>query len=162
MLLFNRKSFITGLILIAALLGQMLNAMPAQAAQLEGPDIDKSGRLLHKSATNISSEESDHSGVSQIQATIPTVVTTSPQHGDVLLNNPSTISVQFSNDMLANRTAFAVNKPANYLLVEDGADENGDYSFSVPYNWIGTVIPTKADYRFMPGNIDYFGVQADR
>jgi len=53
---------------------------------------------------------------------VPTVATSVPQAGDLLPIGISTISVQFSTDMLADGTAFAVNKASNYLLVEAGTD----------------------------------------
>lgn len=35
------------------------------------------------------------------------------------------------------------------------ADINGDYSFTVSYNWPGTVTPSLAGYTFTPASIDY-------
>ncbi|HLO30651.1 MAG TPA: choice-of-anchor Q domain-containing protein [Anaerolineales bacterium] len=122
-MLFNeRKFFITSLVLILVLLGQALGVTPVQAGMPGSTHTDKNTSLFPENTTNGVGRESVSVGVPQNQIIFPTVVTTSPQHGDVLLNNPSTISVQFSANMLANGTAFAVNKPANYLLVEDGAD----------------------------------------
>jgi predicted outer membrane repeat protein len=42
------------------------------------------------------------------------------------------------------------------------ADENGDYVITVPYNWSGTVTPTKPDHRFMPKSRGYFLIQEDQ
>jgi len=77
-----------------------------------GPVVHASALFVNRSSTS----------ALQINISIPTVVTTSPQQGDVLTSGVSTISVQFSTGMLADGTAFAVNKISNYLLVKDGAD----------------------------------------
>ncbi|MEO7839819.1 MAG: VCBS repeat-containing protein, partial [Anaerolineales bacterium] len=87
-----------------ALLGGLFGFRSAQASAASFPLIN----------TNSSSPQSNLS--------FPTVVTTSPQHGDVLSAGVSAVSVQFSTTMLADSTAFAVNKTSNYLLVEDGVD----------------------------------------
>jgi hypothetical protein len=41
-------------------------------------------------------------------------------------------------------------------------DSNGDYSITVPYNWTGTVTPSKAGYTFTPAYRNYEGVLADQ
>ncbi|HLF75115.1 MAG TPA: hypothetical protein VI524_12255 [Anaerolineales bacterium] len=101
MLFNNRRFLITRFALILAFLGGMFVG-PVHAATRSITDI--------------------YDGVSQSDVTFPTVVTTSPKHGDVLMNSLSSLSVQFSAAMLADGTAFAVNKTTNYLLVEDGID----------------------------------------
>ena len=42
------------------------------------------------------------------------------------------------------------------------ADENGEYSFKVPYNWSGKVTPRKAGYLFTPSSISYNNVLTDQ
>ncbi len=42
------------------------------------------------------------------------------------------------------------------------ADEAGEYSFKVPYNWSGTVTPRKPGYVFAPANTTYTEVLADQ
>ncbi|MGB8980631.1 MAG: choice-of-anchor Q domain-containing protein, partial [Anaerolineales bacterium] len=42
------------------------------------------------------------------------------------------------------------------------ADANGDYSFTVPENWSGTLTPSKAGYRFTPVNRSFDPVQMDQ
>jgi hypothetical protein len=39
------------------------------------------------------------------------------------------------------------------------SDSNGNYSISVPDNWIGTVAVTKAGYAFVPASKNYTGIQ---
>jgi uncharacterized repeat protein (TIGR02543 family) len=41
------------------------------------------------------------------------------------------------------------------------ADGSGNYSITVPYNWIGTVTPSKTGYNFTPDHRDYSNVLAD-
>jgi uncharacterized repeat protein (TIGR02543 family) len=41
------------------------------------------------------------------------------------------------------------------------ADGSGDYSFSVSYNWTGTVTPSLTGYTFSPDHIDYANVLTD-
>ena len=100
----NHKSYVLNFALILALLAGMFVVTPVQPVRAS---------VSTQVQSDISTAQSD---------LFPTVVTTSPNHGDVLLNNPSSLSVQFSTNMLANGTAFAVNKTTNYLLVEDGLD----------------------------------------
>ena len=42
------------------------------------------------------------------------------------------------------------------------SDINGSYSFTVPYNWSGTVTPSKAGYIFTPPSVSYTNVTADQ
>jgi subtilisin family serine protease len=42
------------------------------------------------------------------------------------------------------------------------ADTNGDYSFSVPYNWTGTVTPSKTGYTFTPSHKGYASILANQ
>lgn len=42
------------------------------------------------------------------------------------------------------------------------SNAGGDYSFSVPYNWSGTVTPSKAGYIFTPGARTYTNVLANQ
>jgi hypothetical protein len=42
------------------------------------------------------------------------------------------------------------------------SDVNGDYSFTVTYNWSGTVTPSRPDYVFEPVSLDYTDVQTDQ
>ena len=42
------------------------------------------------------------------------------------------------------------------------ADEGGDYSFSVPYGWSGTVTLSAPGYHFTPPSMTYDGVTADQ
>jgi predicted outer membrane repeat protein len=42
------------------------------------------------------------------------------------------------------------------------SDENGKYSFTVPYQWSGTVTPSKAGYRFTPESRTYTNVQSNQ
>jgi hypothetical protein len=42
------------------------------------------------------------------------------------------------------------------------ANTNGDYSFSVSYNWTGTVTPSKTGYTFTPASKPYTNVLADQ
>jgi CSLREA domain-containing protein len=42
------------------------------------------------------------------------------------------------------------------------SNSNGDYSFTVPYDWSGTVIPTLAGYQFTPANLVYSHVVSDQ
>lgn len=42
------------------------------------------------------------------------------------------------------------------------ADGAGDYSFSVPYNWSGTVTPSLEGYSFSPASKEYTNVQVDQ
>jgi hypothetical protein len=44
----------------------------------------------------------------------------------------------------------------------DTTDPNGDYSLTVPYDWSGTVTPTKTDYTFAPTERVYSNVTADQ
>jgi PKD repeat protein len=41
-------------------------------------------------------------------------------------------------------------------------DGSGDYSFTVSYNWSGTVAPSKAGFTFSPGNRSYTSVLSDK
>lgn len=41
------------------------------------------------------------------------------------------------------------------------ADESGNYSFTVSYNWTGTVTPSMLGYTFTPDHRDYSNVQTD-
>lgn len=41
------------------------------------------------------------------------------------------------------------------------ADANGDYSFTVPYNWSGTVTPDKDGYLFVPDHLSYNDLTSD-
>ena len=43
----------------------------------------------------------------------------------------------------------------------DTANASGNYSFSVSYNWTGTVIPTKTGFTFSPTNKSYTNLTAD-
>ena len=93
MLFKNRKSDILNLALILVLLGGIFGAQrvePVDAASLDEINMLRS--------------------VSQTNSAFPTVVTTTPQQGDVLLSGLSSISVQFSANMLADGTTFAVNR----------------------------------------------------
>ena len=47
---------------------------------------------------------------------------TLPANGSVLLTGPTQISVEFNEDVLDDGSAGAVNNPANYLLLEAGAN----------------------------------------
>jgi hypothetical protein len=42
------------------------------------------------------------------------------------------------------------------------ADGNGNYSFTVPYNWTGTVTPSKTGYTFSPSSKNYTRVTFDQ
>ena len=42
------------------------------------------------------------------------------------------------------------------------ADITGAYSFPVPYNWSGTVTPSKAGYQFSPVSRSYTNVLTDQ
>jgi len=42
------------------------------------------------------------------------------------------------------------------------ADGSGNYSFTVPYNWSGTVTPSKTGYAFTPVNMTYTNVSANQ
>ena len=42
------------------------------------------------------------------------------------------------------------------------ADGSGNYSFTVPYGWSGTVTPAKTGYTFTPANKTYTNVQANQ
>ena len=42
------------------------------------------------------------------------------------------------------------------------ADGSGNYSFTVPYNWCGTVTPSKTGYTFTPVNRTYTNVQTNQ
>ncbi len=119
---FKGRMFLFGrIILILALLRGTLGTAPVEAASF----VQSSGnntKLLAQQRASASTGVSNIVHILQNSSSFPTVIATSPQQGDVLLNNPSTLSVQFSTNMLADGTAFAVNRPTNYLLVEDGAD----------------------------------------
>ena len=39
---------------------------------------------------------------------------------------------------------------------------NGNYSFTVPYNWSGTVTPSKVGFTYIPANINYTNVIVDQ
>jgi type II secretory pathway component GspD/PulD (secretin) len=41
-------------------------------------------------------------------------------------------------------------------------DANGSYAAKVPYNWSGTITPTKEGYKFTPANIPYASVTVNR
>lgn len=59
---------------------------------------------------------------------------------------------------LARATLFysdGVNKIAT-------ADASGNYTFTVPYNWSGTVRPAAAGYAFTPASLSYSGVLMDQ
>lgn len=42
------------------------------------------------------------------------------------------------------------------------ADENGRYTFTVPYNWSGLVVPTLTGYSFNPENKEFTPIQSDQ
>ncbi|MFT3892414.1 MAG: hypothetical protein QM730_12330 [Anaerolineales bacterium] len=42
------------------------------------------------------------------------------------------------------------------------SDSNGNYSFFVPYNWSGTVTPSKTGFTFSPSSRSYSAMQADK
>ena len=122
MFFINRRFLIARFVLIIVLLAGLFGAVPAQAASTA---TDQNGHglvSLQQRAIKPLDRENKAFRDSQLASIFPTVTATSPGHGDVLLNNPASISVQFSTNMLADGTAFAVNKATNYLLVEDGAD----------------------------------------
>ena len=127
MLFNNRRFLITRFALILAFLGGMFVG-PVHAAT--------------RSITEI------YDGVSQSDVTFPTVVTTSPKHGDVLMNSLSSLSVQFSAAMLADGTAFAVNKTTNYTA-------NGHKSrfFTLPKPQFVTVFSISSGGRWHRWNI---------
>jgi hypothetical protein len=117
-MLFNvRTSWIIRLVLILILLVEMLAVVPVQAASLEPNQTKEQTETIQQQV-----EEPYFLHASENDNVFPTVVTSIPQHGDVLSSGPSSVTTQFSADMLADGTAFAVNRTANYLLVEDGAD----------------------------------------
>src|SRR5215207_6347249 len=120
MALKRQTSSMAGFVVILALLGAMIGPVQVQAAAQEGANPGKRSALDKKTVENFTVGAA--SDVSQLENNFPTVVATSPQHGDVIINNPEILSVQFSTNMLANGSALAVNKTTNYLLVEDGAD----------------------------------------
>ena len=42
------------------------------------------------------------------------------------------------------------------------ANSNGDYSFTVPYDWTGSVTPSKTGYTFLPDHRDFTNVTVDQ
>src|SRR5215204_21813 len=112
----RQTSSIAGFVVILALLGVMIGPVDVQAAAQRGENTGSRGAFDQKTVENFAVGAAPD--VSQIENNYPTVVATSPQHGDVIINNPETLSVQFSTNMLANGSPFAVNKTTNYLLVE--------------------------------------------
>jgi hypothetical protein len=50
----------------------------------------------------------------------------------------------------------------NYTGGTTTADIHGNYSFTVSYNWSGTVTPSKTGYAFIPANRPYTNVLADK
>jgi hypothetical protein len=57
--------------------------------------------------------------------------------------------------------AGAVMKYLDGVAKSVTADATGNYSISVPYNWSGTITPTKAGAYFTPVNMVYTGVKAN-
>lgn len=80
-------------------------------------------------------------------------------------SNVQTIYIDISPARTISGNAGAAGAVMNY---NDGrpkiftADEAGEYSFKVPYNWSGTVTPRKQGYVFTPANKSYTGVLADQ
>jgi hypothetical protein len=54
------------------------------------------------------------------------------------------------------------NATVNYTGGSTTADSSGDYSFTVPYYYSGTVTPSKVGYAFVPANRDYLTVDANQ
>jgi len=55
-----------------------------------------------------------------------------------------------------------VSVDANNVGGSDTTDSNGFYELSVPFDWSGTVTPTKAGYTFEPNNRSYANVTEDQ
>ncbi len=72
-------------------------------------------------------------------------------------------------DFTATLITYAISGNAgtgNTILTYDGgsatADGSGNYTFTVPYDWSGTVIPSKGGYFFTPASRTYANVKANQ
>jgi len=57
--------------------------------------------------------------------------------------------------------ALAIDPLHPDTLYAGSYDGSGNYSFTVSYNWSGTVTPTKTGHTFKPDHKDYANVLAD-
>ena len=118
----SRTYLIVQFALVLALLGGTFGTSTVQAAQSRTDKTMDDVESFQQKVKNSVVGDSKILATPPLDNTFPTVVTSSPQHGDVLTSGTSSMTIQFSTDMLADGTAFAVNRTSNYLLVEDGAD----------------------------------------
>jgi predicted outer membrane repeat protein len=58
--------------------------------------------------------------------------------------------------------AGVANATITYTGSSTSADGSGNYTFTVPYGWSGTVIPSKVGYTFSPPSMNYDSVNADQ
>ena len=77
-------------------------------------------------------------------------------HGDFTIQ-PATVAISGSAGVAA-----AVLSYTDGTAKTSTADESGDYSFDVTYNWSGTVTPTLAGYTFTPASTDYSNLTTDQ
>ncbi len=72
-------------------------------------------------------------------------------------------STDIRNQKISENNKELKNAPAAPMIVKTAvSDVNGDYSFTVSYNWSGTVTPSLAGYTFTPANNVYTNVLADQ
>jgi hypothetical protein len=85
-----------------------------------------------------------------------------PTHLDFAIVEASIFSQDFLIDSVTiSGNAGVANTVLTYGTGEDTtvtADGSGDYSFLVPYDWTGTLTPSKTGYTFVPNSLDFANV----
>ena len=77
--------------------------------------------------------------------------------GRLYLGTPVTVAITGNAGI-----AGAVLGYSDGIVREAAADENGNYSIKVPYNWSGTVTPSKDGYTFSPASRSYSNITSNQ
>ncbi len=109
-------------------------------------------------------------GVKVLSATAPTIptgvyTTVTLSYTDALGNPAATAAstnVTVGHFTIAGNAGNVANALITYTGGTTTSAADGSYSFTVPYNWSGTVTPTKLGYLFTPGSPTYNNVLADK
>ena len=107
------------------------------------PIINRKGETLEKNKNSFDEE----------------VVNLSKEVNKNLLPGSKTNNKNISNPNKTDKESIAPQLMVAKTIV---SDINGNYSFTVSYNWSGTVTPSLTGYTFTPANIGYTNVLADQ